>query len=489
MTPLLSSAPGAPQSLALGLALLGLVVAGLDRTDRLRDDPRLVWFAFAVAVAGALFAAGFFFAAPAVAVSLQGGFAADGCAAFFQIAICVSLAFSIVLAAYGGAERPGAFCGWALAASGCAVLCTGADTTGCAVAAIVATGAGVAAIVRPGLSWKTLVGPGIALALAVAGLLLIAQVAEAVGDTARLDRLALAPDAGTPLLGLACGCLTAAGVFGVLGGARIGADSATPASLTAWLAVPTIAAVDLTLRLRLGLSVFDAGLEDSFGAGWGTVLGVTGGALALVASAVACRQSSLKGVASWFGAAQAGWLMLALAGSVSSPQSGGWVLGISGAAVAFVTLSLILTQLALLSIAVMAEAELGESSLRLLRGLGRRNPWLMAFLAFGLASAVGLPATLGFAGVLQAIRSALEASHVLAVGLALVAMPVALAAALRVLRVTLYETIPEPDMSEPLVTSSGLTIVCAAFAGAVVWLGVCPAGLVDFTQQLQLLAG
>jgi NADH:ubiquinone oxidoreductase subunit 2 (subunit N) len=181
--------------------------------------------------------------------------------------------------------------------------------------------------------------------------------------------------------------------------------------------------------------------------------------------------------------------MLALAGSVSSPQSGGWVLGISGAAVAFVTLSLILTQLALLSIAVMAEAELGESSLRLLRGLGRRNPWLMAFLAFGLASAVGLPATLGFAGVLQAIRSALEASHVLAVGLALVAMPVALAAALRVLRVTLYETIPEPDMSEPLVTSSGLTIVCAAFAGAVVWLGVCPAGLVDFTQQLQLLAG
>ena len=83
----------------------------------------------------------------------------------------------------------------------------------------------------------------------------------------------------------------------------------------------------------------------------------------------------------------------------------------------------------------------------------------------------------------------LHAEVLLPVCLALVAMPVALAAALRVLRIALHEAIPEPEMSEPLVTSSGLTIVCAVFAAACLWLGVSPAGLVDFTQRLHLLAG
>ena len=88
-------------------------------------------------------------------------------------------------------------------------------------------------------------------------------------------------------------------------------------------------------------------------------------------------------------------------------------------------LALLATHAGLLALTLAARGELGDTSFERLRGLGRRNPWLAGFLILLLASAVGLPPTLGFAGKLEVLLAGLRAGLLVASGLALLSLALA----------------------------------------------------------------
>ncbi len=143
------------------------------------------------------------------------------------------------------------------------------------------------------------------------------------------------------------------------------------------------------------------------------------GALAVVTmtvgNLVALRQTGAVRLLAWSTVAQAGWVILPLAGAGFDGRASG---AAAGAAIAYLAAYVVASLLAFAVVAVVSRSALGGEAheLSAYAGLARRRPVLGAALAFALVALAGLPP-----GVMGLVAKVLALRPVVADGFWLVA--------------------------------------------------------------------
>jgi NADH-quinone oxidoreductase subunit N len=476
---------------ALVLAASGVVCLVLSRLrpDGVQTDgPEWVAALGAtLAAALALFALG---SEPSSTPAL--GLASDGCSAFFTLIVALVTLGAVVLVRYSEQTlaRPGHICGLLLLSAAGLTLLACARILPTALAGAVLAAAPLPFAISaegesPSLSAILVVLTPCGLLALALGLLTAVSDSPLEGQLPRLDQLVLSATSDPTPATLAAACVTGALACALaLGLLAYGASRPNvPPAVAAWLGAPLAGISALAIRTLLGFRFLGGELELAWDVEWRAGLAWFAVVVTTLGHLQALRQRTLQGVAVWLMVGQAGTLGLGLTAPLHSE---GGVMGVGGAAVAFQVLTLSLTHLGILAVAQAVCRGAGETLDERLSGLGQRNLWLTGFLGLLLASAVGLPPTLGFAGKLDVLLAGLGAGFIALSAGVLLSLVLAAWVALRVLRAVLTRPC---EATEPLVASQGLTVVCASLAFAVLWLGLSPAGLVGFTQRLQLLAG
>ena len=150
-----------------------------------------------------------------------------------------------------------------------------------------------------------------------------------------------------------------------------------------------LAAVSKAAGLAALVVVLAAG-APLLGATWTQVLGALAVVSMTVGNLVALRQSGAVRLLAWSTVAQAGWVVLPLAGAGLDGRASGPA---AGAAVAYLAAYVVATLLAFAVVAVVARTAPGGEAHKLsaYAGLARRRPMLGAALAFALVALAGLP--------------------------------------------------------------------------------------------------
>jgi NADH-quinone oxidoreductase subunit N len=183
------------------------------------------------------------------------------------------------------------------------------------------------------------------------------------------------------------------------------------------------------------------------------VLGVTWtqgiGALAAltmtVGNLVALRQRGAVRLLAWSTVAQAGWVILPLAGAGRDGQAAG---AAAGAAIAYLAAYIVASLLAFAVVAVVARTAVGGDAHELssYAGLVRRRPVLGAALAFALVALAGLPpGVFGLVAKVLALRPVVADHYWLVAGVAVVNVALGIAVYLR-WAVILLSPEPEPQL-------------------------------------------
>jgi len=468
-----------PEIVLLAGGLVLIAGSGRGRAGRTAD----VWVAL-VAVAAAM-----------VRVSADlgsgarlggGGVVVDPAASFAKLVVLGGLLGSVGLTAYARAGLGGRFLGTLLVASAALCLLAGAGRSEVLVlaAAIVAFAVRALAAGEGGAAPRALAGHLVA--TIGGGLLLVLGLALlwAVTGSPRLDPLVLpgaydpgalaflVPEGADPGRALVTvgAVLASLGLTPLLLAAPLGlwtpaVAEAAPAPVGAWLTTSLLAGgAAVAGRLLGGLPL---------AAGGGGPLAFLGVATVLAGSGLALREAGLRRLVTWLAVAQGGWVLLAAASSAGGSAAG----DAGGAALGFLLAACLLAHLAAFAAVMALEDATGGSELERLVGVGRRNPWLAGMVVVALASAAGLPLTVGFPAKVWVAVAAFGAGHGWAAGGAVLALVLALAACLRVARLLYHRDAAELEPREPPVASSGLTLLAGALALLVVVVGVFPGGL------------
>jgi NADH-quinone oxidoreductase subunit N len=109
-------------------------------------------------------------------------------------------------------------------------------------------------------------------------------------------------------------------------------------------------------------------------------------------------------------------------------------------------------------------------------GLARSHPVISALMLVFLFSLVGIPPTAGFVAKFSVFMAVIRAGHT---PLAVIGVVFSVVAAFFYLRVVILMYMKEPAREVPVTTSMSLKIALAFTAGAIVFLGVYPAPLLD----------
>ena len=109
-------------------------------------------------------------------------------------------------------------------------------------------------------------------------------------------------------------------------------------------------------------------------------------------------------------------------------------------------------------------------------GLARSHPVVSALMLVFLFSLVGIPPTAGFVAKFSVFMAVIRAGHT---PLAVIGVVFSVVAAFFYLRVVILMYMKEPAREVPVMTSPSLKIALAITAGAVLFLGIYPAPLLD----------
>jgi NADH-quinone oxidoreductase subunit N len=151
------------------------------------------------------------------------------------------------------------------------------------------------------------------------------------------------------------------------------------------------------------------------GATWTQVIGALAVVTMTAGNLVALRQTGAVRLLAWSTVAQAGWVILPLAGAGFDGRASG---AAAGAAIAYLAAYVVASLLAFAVVAVVSRSAVGGEAheLSAYAGLARRRPVLGAALAFALVALAGLPP-----GVMGLVAKVLALRPVVADGFWLVA--------------------------------------------------------------------
>ena len=207
-------------------------------------------------------------------------------------------------------------------------------------------------------------------------------------------------------------------------------------------------------------------------ASWAPLVAVLAGISMTVGNLVALRQRSAVRLLAWSTVAQAGWVVLPLAGAATGLGGPGRA---AAASVAYL-LAYVVATLAVFTVVLLVtrhHAEGAGHDLAAYRGLARREPAAAAVLAFGLACLAGLPpGVMGLVAKVVALRPVVDAEGWVLAVVAAVNVALGLAYYLRWAALLVSPPAPGPSLGWSVTTAEGVALGATA-AGCVV-LSVAP---------------
>jgi NADH-quinone oxidoreductase subunit N len=241
-----------------------------------------------------------------------------------------------------------------------------------------------------------------------------------------------------------------------------------PTSVTAFMSVGAkVGGFAALLRILLGA------LPD-LGDVWVPAIAILSALTLIVGNVAAIMQQNIKRMLGYSSIAHAGFILIALAASVDSPN------GISAAL--FYMFAYLFTNLGAFAIVIAMERTQGQGvHLDDYKGLAKRHPWMALAMAFFMLSLTGIPLTGGFAAKFYVLRAALEANLI---WLALIGVITRVVSAFYYLRVVylmyMYDGEAELIKNRALVTAVWITAIANLF------LGILPAWGYDFARDAVL---
>lgn len=229
------------------------------------------------------------------------------------------------------------------------------------------------------------------------------------------------------------------------------------------------------------IRIFIAALPD-LGDTWVPAMAFLAAITMILGNVVALSQTNIKRMLGYSSIAHAGYIMMAVAAGVDSPD------GVSAAL--FYMIAYLFTNLGAFAIIIAVERKEGLGvSLDDYKGLAKRSPAMALVLAYFMLSLTGVPPTGGFTGKFFVFRAAIDADLL---WLTIVGVVTSVISGYFYLRVVYYSFMYEGEgevTSRPeLKLAIGLTAI------ATLLLGLFPAPWYDLVQQAivdgaQLLAG
>lgn len=218
------------------------------------------------------------------------------------------------------------------------------------------------------------------------------------------------------------------------------------------------------------------------GHAWVPAVAVLSAITLIVGNVVAIAQPNIKRMLAYSSIAHAGYILMAVAASINSPD------GVSAAL--FYMFAYLFTNLGAFGIAIAVERKLGEGiMLDDYKGLAKRSPLLALAMAYFMLSLTGIPPTGGFSGKFFIFRATLEAGLV---WLAVVGVVTSVVSGYYYLRVVylmyMYDGEGELHTKPALLTAVALAVL------ATLVLGLLPGAWFEISKQaalqgLQVLAG
>jgi NADH-quinone oxidoreductase subunit N len=185
-------------------------------------------------------------------------------------------------------------------------------------------------------------------------------------------------------------------------------------------------------------------------------------------SILALTQTNVKRMLAYSSIAHAGFALL---GVIAGDRN-----GLSSMMVYLIIYGLMNLGAFAIVIALRSRGVAGEE-LEEYEGLAKVHPVASALMLVFLFSLAGIPPTAGFVAKFSVFTAVIRAGHT---PLAVIGVIFSVVSAFFYLRVVILMYMKEPRKEMPLMTSASLKIVLAITAGAIVFLGVYPAPLLDF---------
>ena len=204
---------------------------------------------------------------------------------------------------------------------------------------------------------------------------------------------------------------------------------------------------------------------------WATALSFLAALTLILGNVLAIAQPNIKRMLGYSSIAHAGYILIAVAATVNSPD------GISAAL--FYMFAYAFTNLGAFAVIVAVERKEGEGiMLEDYKGLAKRHPWMAAAMTVFMLSLTGVPPTAGFAAKFFVFRTGIEAGLT---WLVLVGVITSVISAYYYLRVVFYMYMYEGEGE--MVLKPSLVSVVVITALATLLLGILPGTWFDLARQ------
>ena len=251
-----------------------------------------------------------------------------------------------------------------------------------------------------------------------------------------------------------------------------------PTTITAFLSVASKAA-GFAIIMRVFFSAF--GIPDWLSHNWGmifavlSVIGMTAGNIAAI------PQNNIKRMLGYSSIAQAGYLMVGLAGMGVFPAFSSLPYGLlAQSGVLFFLASYAVTNLGAFIAVIAISRKINSDSIPDYAGMGRRSPWLAAALTLCLISLIGIPPASGFMAKFFIFSSAVQNGLIWLVIIAAVNSVISAYYYLRVIKVMWFgeSAAPVENASPSFPPVLALAISCLG----VLLLGIIPGLLMRLAE-------
>ena len=227
----------------------------------------------------------------------------------------------------------------------------------------------------------------------------------------------------------------------------------SPTPVTAFMSVGAkVAGFGALLRILLGAM-------PTLSETWVTAIAILAALTLIIGNFVAIVQPNIKRMLGYSSIAHAGYILIAVAASYSTPD------GISAAL--FYMFAYAFTNLGAFAIVIAVETKEGEGvMLEDYKGLAKRYPWMAAAMTVFMLSLTGIPPTAGFAAKFYVFSTAIDAGLV---WLALIGILTSVVSAYYYLRVVflmyMYDGEGEMVIQPALVTAVVVAVVATLLVG------------------------
>ena len=235
---------------------------------------------------------------------------------------------------------------------------------------------------------------------------------------------------------------------------------------------PTVVTAFMSVGAKVGgfaamLRIFVTALPD-LDETWVGAVAIVAALTLILGNVVAISQANIKRMLAYSSIAHAGYIMIAVASGMGSPD------GVSSAL--FYMFAYLFTNLGAFAIVVALERKQNEgTTLNDYKGLAKRNPMLALAMAYFMLSLTGIPPTGGFSGKFYVFRAAIEADLL---WLAIIGVITSVVSGYYYLRVVylMYmhdgegEVVPLPGLNLAVGITAVATIILGLFPGA--WFAI-----------------